>query len=545
MDEENERNEPTGLGSGWPRAEGPVPPGQGATEDQSNDPEPPATPTSPEPRSEGARTEPAAGGGWTWASAQPEVGHPGEPRPGYPNAGAGIGGGWTWASTPPPSGYPGASSVPGPGWSWAAPPPPPPPSSPGSSSGAPWGYPPSAPYWVASSASQPRRHWGYTLTALVLAILIAMAAGFGVGRAAWRTSTSGGTTPTTLPSSGSGTSPFGSGGFSFGSGGSGSSGSSNSTATGGPADANAIASGVDPAVVDVNTTLGYAAEEAAGTGIVLSSTGRVLTNNHVIDGATTISVTDVGTGQVYSASVVGYDRSSDIAVLQLHGASGLKVASLGDSSKVHVGEAVVAIGNAGGVGGTPSVAGGSVTGLDQSITATEEDGGNPENLKGLLEVNSDIQPGDSGGPLVDTAGRVLGMDTAASAGFSFQTTGTQGYAIPINTAIAIAKKIESGQASDTIHIGLTGFLGVSVEPSSTGSAGAEIVAVEPSTPAASAGLASGDVITGINGKEAASPEALTTLLQLYHPGDRVHLQWIDYSGAKHSATLQLATGPAA
>jgi S1-C subfamily serine protease len=255
-------------------------------------------------------------------------------------------------------------------------------------------------------------------------------------------------------------------------------------------------------------------------------------------------VTDVGNGQVYNASVVGYDRSSDIAVLQLHGASGLKVASLGNSSGVHVGEAVVGIGNAGGIGGTPSVAGGSVTALNQSITATEEDGGNPENLHGLIQVNSDIQPGDSGGPLVDSAGKVLGMDTAASAGFSFQTTGTEGYAIPINTAIAIAKQIWSGHASASIHIGPTGFLGVQVEGAQTGS-GAEIVEVEPNTPAFSAGLAEGDVITSLNGNSVASPEALTTLIQRYHPGDRVRLGWTDYSGVKHTATLQLGTGPAA
>jgi S1-C subfamily serine protease len=378
---------------------------------------------------------------------------------------------------------------------------------------------------------------------VVLVVLIAMAAGFGIGSAAWRTSSAGGSTPTTtLPSSGN--SPFGSGSFPFG-GGSSSSNGSTSTASGGPADANAIASGVDPGLVDVNTTLGYDAEEAAGTGIVLTSTGRVLTNNHVIDEATSISVTDVGNGRVYSASVVGYDRSSDIAVLQLHGASGLKVASLGDSSTVHVGEAVVGIGNAGGVGGTPSVAGGSVTALNRAITATEEDGGNPENLKGLIEVNSDIQPGDSGGPLVDTAGKVLGMDTAASAGFSFATTGTQGYAIPINTAIAIAKQIWSGNGSASVHIGATGFLGVKVEAAQAGSSGAEIVEVEPNTPAALAGLAAGDVINSLGGKAVASPEALTTLIQLYHPGDRVRLGWTDYSGVRHSATVQLATGPAA
>ena len=177
-----------------------------------------------------------------------------------------------------------------------------------------WGYSPGQ-YW---SAPPPRRtsRGAAVVLAVALLIVVAMGAGFGIGHLAWQ---SGGSTPSTnSPSSGSGNFPFGSGSFPFGSGTSG----SGSSASGGPADAAAIASGVDPALVDVNTTLGYAAEEAAGTGIVLTSTGEVLTNNHVIDGATSISVTDVGNGRVYPATIVGYDRSADVAVIQLQGASG-------------------------------------------------------------------------------------------------------------------------------------------------------------------------------------------------------------------------------
>src|ERR1039457_5315593 len=356
------------------------------------------------------------------------------------------------------------------GWTWV--PPPPPPGTPGGmGSGARWVGPP-GPYWAVSPPPQPRRRRAPTILLIVGLLLIGMAAGFGIGQFAWQSSS----TSTSLPSAnspssgspnfpfgsgtlpfgsgtspfgsgtspfgsgtspfGSGTSPFGSGTSPFGSGtfpfGSGSSGS-RSSASGGPSDAPAIALRVEAGLVDVNTTLGVASEEAAGTGIVLASTGEVLTNNHVIDGATNMRVTDVGNGRVYTATVVGYDRSSDIAVLKLHDASDLKVASLGDWSTVRRGEAVVGIGNAGGVGGTPSVAGGSVTALDQSITATEQDGGNPEKLTGLIEVNAHIQAGDSGGPLVNTSGKVVGMDTAASVGFSFQTTGTDGSAIPITS----------------------------------------------------------------------------------------------------------------
>ena len=248
----------------------------------------------------------------------------------------------------------------------------------------------------------------------------------------------------------------------------------------------------------------------------------ILTNNHVIDGATSISVTDVGNHKTYTGSVVGYDRTKDIAVVQLHNASGLQTATLGDSSNVSVGQNVVGVGNAGGTGGTPSAAGGTVTALNQSITASDDGDGTSEQLSGLIQTNADIQPGDSGGALVDTSGTVLGIDTAASAGFSFQSNdqsqGNQGYAIPINAALTIARAIEAGSGSSTVHIGQTAFLGVEINAASdnsgsggqggagggfgglfggnsgnTGSSasGASIASVVTNGPAQEAGLAAG------------------------------------------------------
>jgi S1-C subfamily serine protease len=326
-------------------------------------------------------------------------------------------------------------------------------------------------------------------------------------------------------------------------------------------------------LVDINTTLGFQQEEAAGTGIVLTSSGEILTNNHVIDGATTISVTDVGNGKTYSASVVGYSRSKDIAVLQLHGASGLQTATIGNSSNVSVGEDVVGIGNAGGTGGTPSAAGGTVTALNQSITASDEGDGSSEQLTGLIETNADIQAGDSGGSLVNSSGEVLGIDTAASAGFSFQSSGqssgNQGYAIPINEATSIAKQIEAGTSSSAVHIGATAFLGVEVAQTScngsggsgfgggfgggfgsgsgngsgTTSSGALVCSVVTSSPAQESGLAEGDTITSLNGQTVTSPTGLTNLLLPFHPGDKVTVGWTDSSGQSHTATAQLSSGP--
>jgi S1-C subfamily serine protease len=326
-----------------------------------------------------------------------------------------------------------------------------------------------------------------------------------------------------------------------------------------------ISAKVDPGLVDVVSTLGYQNGKAAGTGMVLTSTGEVLTNNHVIDGATSIKVTDVGNGRTYTAKVVGYNKTEDVAVLQLQNASGLQTVSL-SSSGVQSGDKVVALGNAGGKGGTPSVATGKVTGTGKTITASDQSAGTAEQLQGLIQTNAGIQPGDSGGPLVNTAGDVVGMDTAASTGISTtgfgsqsQQTATQAFAIPISQATSIASQIEAGQASSTVHIGATAFLGVEVASSSAGSAGgffgggsgspassgATVAGVVSGSAAAQAGLAQGDVITSVAGQAVTSSTDVSSALAQHHPGDKVSISWTDQSGQSHTATVTLGSGPAA
>ena len=358
-----------------------------------------------------------------------------------------------------------------------------------------------------------------------------------------------------------------------GSGGSGGSGSGSglggSGASGGPANAAAIAQRVSPGLVDINTTLNYQNEQAAGTGMVLTPNGEILTNNHVIESSTSISVTDIGNGRTYSAVVVGYDRLKDVAVLQLQNASGLTTVTTGNSSSVRVGEQVVGIGNAGGVGGSPSVAGGTVTALNQAITATDQGDGTSEQLSGLIESNADIQPGDSGGPLVTTAGKVVGMDTAASAGFQFQPTGgsgVQGYSIPINEALSIARKITSGASSSSVHIGPTAFLGVQVvAPGSTSagggfgggfgsggtgsggtgssSPGAQILTVIPGQAAASAGLQAGDIITAVDGHTVTSVNDLAQIMLEEKVGATVPVVFTDTNGSQQTVSVTLRAGP--
>ncbi|MHB8438640.1 MAG: S1C family serine protease [Acidimicrobiales bacterium] len=410
------------------------------------------------------------------------------------------------------------------------------------SPGAPGGMPPYGAHgWAWGHVPPPPAGRGraFAAIAVALGVLVAAVAGGVVGHSIWRSTLSG-----SAISPNPGPTAAGSG-------------------AGSPQDAATIAGNVDPGLVDINVQIPSQGLEGAATGMVLTSTGEVLTNNHVINGATNISVTDIGNGKTYGARVLGYDRSQDVAVLQLVGASGLQTVRLGNSTHVNLGQGVVAIGNAGGQGGTPRYAGGSITALNQTITASDQADGSSEQLAGLIETDADIQSGDSGGPLVNTSGQVIGMDTAASTGYSFNTTGNQGFAVPINTALSIAKNIVSGNGTATIHIGTTALLGVEVTTNSSvgcsgvgagglgglggsdvSSPGALVCSVVANDPAADAGLAAGDVITSVASQQVTSAQSLTQVILGLKPGQTVTVGYEDQNGALHTVSLQLASGPA-
>jgi S1-C subfamily serine protease len=327
--------------------------------------------------------------------------------------------------------------------------------------------------------------------------------------------------------------------------------------------------------VDVDSTLQYSDATAEGTGMVISADGLVLTNNHVINGATRVTVTMVTSGQSYRADVVGYDATNDVALLKLRNASGLKTITIGNSDKVRIGDAVLAIGNAGGRGGLPSTAQGIINAKNRTIQASDSGANASETLHGMLQTDAPIQEGDSGGPLVNASGAVIGMDTAANAssGFSQQpAAGTTGFAIPVNSALAIARQIATGQASATVHIGVAGFMGIKAADSpqecqqsaagnggsgglggnggsgglggnggSSGSPGAVVCQVYPGTAAASAGLAQGDVITAVNGTTIASSSTLTSALSSKHPGDRLTIKFLDANGNSQATVLTLGS----
>jgi S1-C subfamily serine protease len=345
---------------------------------------------------------------------------------------------------------------------------------------------------------------------------------------------------------------------------------------------------VEPGLVDITATLRYASETAEGTGMVISPDGLVLTNNHVIDGATSVTATLVDGGRALPARVLGYDRTDDIALLQITGASGLTAVSFGNSSQVKVGTAVLALGNAEGRGGVTPAAG-IIDGLNRSIQASDQGSNTTEDLNHMLQTNAQIQQGDSGGALANNAGQVIGMVTAANTGSGDQQGGPAGFAIPINSALAIAKQIVEGHASSTVAIGLPGFLGVEVAqdnspspqqqaadqqraangqggsggPGGGGSScvtggqepaapqdiapvgvGALVLGVVCDSAAQAGGLVPGDVITSVDGQAVTTPGSLTTITSKYQPGDVVSITWQSTDGAEHTLQFKLGNGPA-
>jgi S1-C subfamily serine protease len=322
-----------------------------------------------------------------------------------------------------------------------------------------------------------------------------------------------------------------------------------------------VASKVKPGMVDINSTLKYQDGAAAGTGMILSSNGVVLTNNHVVEGSTHLTATTVVAGKKYQATVLGVDPTDDVALIKLQGASGLKTVQVGDSSKVRLGTAVVAIGNAGGTGGAPTVTSGSITALGRTITASNSGSSqNTETLHNMIQTNAPIAEGDSGGALANGAGQVVGMNTAANSQSLGGPGTSMGFAIPINRALAIAKLIASGKASGHILIGPKGFMGVGVDAVKDANqclaqsgvragyqvptqSGALVCYAYPGTPAYKAGVRPGDVITGVSGQSVSTASGLTGVMLKYKPGTTVSLTWVDSQKQSHTSSLTLITGP--
>ena len=318
-------------------------------------------------------------------------------------------------------------------------------------------------------------------------------------------------------------------------------------------DINAITRKVSPAVVDINTVIQTASGSAAaaGTGLIITSSGDVLTNNHVVEGSVSIKVSIQGKSGTYAATVIGVDPADDVAVIHVNGVSGLPTVTIADSSTVTIGDTVYALGNALGLGGSPRVTKGIVTALDQTITASDN-GAQAEQLTGMIQSDAEISPGDSGGALVNSAGQVIGVITAGQAqGFRSNST-TIAFAIPSSKAVDIANRILAGKAGNGIYIGPVGYLGVLVQTLDATTAaqlglsissGAYVRAVVAGSPAEHAGITAGSVITRVNSAVVDTATALGNALHQYKPGDQVKITWIS-GNATHTANVTLISGPA-
>ncbi|MFE7418605.1 S1C family serine protease [Rhodococcus sp. NPDC057529] len=297
---------------------------------------------------------------------------------------------------------------------------------------------------------------------------------------------------------------------------------------------------VIPAIVTLVADSGLV--ETAGTGIVLTPDGVVLTNHHVIDGALDISAVSLGNGAAYVADVLGYDSSRDIAVLRLQGAGDLPAATLAKNTAVGIGDPVTAVGNAEG-GGVPVAARGFVTDLGQAITARSSTDGSRNRLNGLIQIDAAVRPGDSGGPLVDATAAVIGVNTAGNADSDPTKPAPaqpRSYAVPIDTAMTIVDQVRAGTASATVHIGDTPLLGISVTDNARG---AEVLWISIGTPADDAGIEIGDVVTEFDGIPIRSSDDLSGLMIARHPGDAVEVRWLDEAGRARSTTIVLEKGP--
>jgi S1-C subfamily serine protease len=298
-------------------------------------------------------------------------------------------------------------------------------------------------------------------------------------------------------------------------------------------DVQAILAKVQPGVVYIHTQAQrggrFFPSQGAGTGVVLTPDGEVLTNAHVVAGATSIRVNLAGESQPRTATLVAADSGNDIALLKINGASNLKTVELGSSGDLRVGDDVVAIGNALDLKGGFTVTRGIVSALNRSIDA--QDG---VELSGLIQTDAAINPGNSGGPLVNAGGQVVGINTAVDG-----QAQNIGFAIAIDRVKPMLERLRTGQSTTATP---RAYLGVSTQVVD-GTPGATVVEVGAGTPAAGAGIQVGDVIVAIENQQVTDPDSLGAAITARAPGDRVNVT-LQRAGTRRTVQITLGTRPA-
>lgn len=311
-----------------------------------------------------------------------------------------------------------------------------------------------------------------------------------------------------------------------------------------------VAERVSPSVVSIVTeseaSVGFRSftRQSAGTGIIISSSGYVLTNKHVVDGATNVDIV-LADGTTYEgAGVVGADPVNDIAFLKIRDGKDLRPAAIGDSSTVEVGEKVIAIGNALGQYQT-SVTSGIISGLGRPLVAGDEATGQTERLSNLLQTDAAINPGNSGGPLVNLSGEVIGINTAID-----QQAEGIGFAIPINDAKGLIKSVTTTGKLARAFLGVS-HLSVTAEVAKQYNLnvayGAYVIredgdAVSAGSPAAKAGIKEGDIITKVNDKRLDANNPLLSAISQHLPGDTVSVTYLR-DGKESTVQVTLAQYP--
>ncbi|HEX5918296.1 MAG TPA: trypsin-like peptidase domain-containing protein [Nocardioides sp.] len=361
---------------------------------------------------------------------------------------------------------------------------------------------------------------GAGLAAAVLATSLLVGGGAGIGGAAWWDATQD-RSDTSSPSSQVSTSPV----------------SSEAPAAAADGSVESVAQKVLPSVVKIDVTT--AQGQGSGSGIILTADGTILTNNHVVEGAESGSITvsfDDGTSA--EAEVLGTDPLTDTAVIRAEGVSDLTPATIGKSANLGVGEGVVAIGSPFGLDAT--VTSGIVSALDRPVNVGSDDEGNSTTYP-AIQTDAAINPGNSGGPLVDMTGAVVGINSSIRTAASQSPYGQSGaggsiglgFAIPIDEVMPIVDQMAAGETPTHARLGIQ--VG---DPQTGDAAGAVVREVTPGSTADEAGLGAGSVITRVDDQRITGADSLVATIRSYRPGDTVSVTWTD-GGEEQSAELVL------